>query len=364
VSYVPYLSHIGESKTKPTQHGVKELRALGLSPDFILCRSEIEVAQSAKQKVALFTNLRESRVFTLHNQESIFYVPELLESQGFSQMACESLGLTWKSPKLGDWIGLARTISSIEASSRVVHIAIVGKYTGLKDSYLSVIKALQHSSYAETSKIELDWIDSESLEDESHANWGVLRAAHGVLIPGGFGLRGIEGKIKAASYARTNNKPYLGICLGLQIAVVEYARNVLNCPEATSQEFNESTPHPYIVFMPEIEQIRKGGTMRLGSRNCLLKDGSLASRVYSNASVISERHRHRYEVNPDKVGELEAAGMVFSGKDIDSVRMEIIELPSHKFYFGTQFHPEFKSKPFSPSPPFHAFVKACVLELE
>jgi len=364
VSYVPYLSHIGESKTKPTQHGVKELRALGLSPDFILCRSEVELSESAKQKVALFSNLREDRVLSLHNQSSIFYVPELLESQGFSQMVCEIMGLEARTPKLESWLNLAHIISRIEAEASAVHIAIVGKYTGLKDSYLSVIKALEHASYAEKKKLVLDWVDSETLEGEDdNEGWSLIKDAHGILIPGGFGTRGVEGKIRAANYARTHNKPYLGICLGLQIAVIEYARNVLNVPAATSQEFNAETEAPYIVFMPEIDQVKMGGTMRLGTRNCLLKEGSLASSLYFNASVISERHRHRYEVNPDKVGELEAGGLVFSGKDLDSIRMEIIELPSHKFFFGTQFHPEFKSKPFAPSPPFHAFVKASIKEI-
>ena len=269
---------------------------------------------------------------------------------------------------MDEWRGMADRVDGVE---KEVRIAMVGKYTGLSDSYLSVIKALQHSSYAVNHKLTIDWIESANLDDETadsdpraHADaWEVLRSVDGILVPGGFGRRGVEGKIKAAQYARTNNVPYLGVCLGLQVATIEFCRNVLGMEGANSTEFEEDTPNPAVVFMPEISKTHMGGTMRLGTKPTpFLVDDCKVRRLYGGAEHVDERHRHRYEVNPELIEQIEDAGLKYVGKDETGQRCEIMELDDHPYYVGTQYHPEFKSRPNRPSPPFLGLLKAAVGE--
>ena len=270
---------------------------------------------------------------------------------------CEALGIDCNATDMmSRWEAMADRVDNLGDD---VHIAMVGKYTGLTDSYLSVIKGLEHASYAVNRTLVIDWIEASNLEDKSHSDWDVLRAAHGILVPGGFGDRGIEGKILAANYARTNSVPYLGICLGLQIATIEFCRNVLGMEGANSTEFDENTPHPAVVFMPEISKTHLGGTMRLGSRPTIFQvDDCMTRRLYGGAAQVDERHRHRYEVNPDLIERIEAEGLVYVGKDETGQRCEIFELEGHPYYVGVQYHPEFKSRPEKPSPPFLGLLKA------
>ena len=366
VSLVPVVGVVGEQKTKPTQHTVKELRAAGLTPDFLVCRSEEPLEVATKDKLALFCHVPASHILSAHDVSNLYRVPLLLEEQNTTAMIAEKLGLemTDNRPQLDAWREMADHIDSLENE---VTIAMVGKYTGLIDSYLSVIKALQHSAFKVGAKMNISWVDATGLEPESeskdpelHAkSWQDLKAADGVLVPGGFGNRGIEGMILAAQYARENQVPYLGVCLGLQVAVIEFTRNVLGRTGANSTEFDEDTPHPAVIFMPEGSRTHMGGTMRLGSRQTNIQTEDCAAlRLYDGATEIHERHRHRYEVNPDMISDLEKAGLNFVGKDTEAQRMEIIELSGHPFFFGTQYHPEFKSRPNRPSPPFFGLVEA------
>ena len=403
VSLVPVLGSVGEQKTKPTQHSVKELRGLGLSPDVIVCRSTEMLSQSTKNRISAFCHVDPSNVIAVHDVSNIYHVPLLLRSQGVHHIIKEKLNLTMMSdePDLTEWASMA---AAVDSATEVVEVAIVGKYTGLQDAYLSVIKSLKHSGIHLDLDVVIRWVEASDLEEETKSSdpakhtaaWDLIRSVAGVLVPGGFGVRGVEGKILAAKYCRENRKPYLGVCLGMQVMVIEYARNVLGMKGANSTEFDEAAVHPVVLFMPEIDQKVMGGTMRLGARATtvkpLMKDGtpSLARVIYGfpqeedgSSSVgsstdskngsswneglnmpmtVMERHRHRYEVNPDKVQAIEKAGdgLIFTGKDDQGVRMEIAELPvaQHPFYFGTQFHPEFKSRPNRPSPPFFAFVVA------
>jgi CTP synthase len=371
VSLVPVIGVVGEQKTKPTQHTVKELRAAGLSPDFLVCRAEEPLLPATKEKLALFCHVEPSHVLSAHDVSNIYRVPQMLNEQGVTEMIAEKLNLEIPEsrPLYDDWVAMADRVDSLE---KTINIAMVGKYTGLTDSYLSVIKALQHSAFKVGAKMEISWVEAASLEakfedkdSEKYAeSWAALKAAHGVLVPGGFGIRGIEGKILAAQYARENGVPYLGVCLGLQVAVIEFARNVLGLEGANSTEFDDKTPHPTVIFMPEGSKTHMGATMRLGSRQTNLHtEDCHAFRLYGGAKKIHERHRHRYEVNPDMIADLEAAGLRFVGKDTEAQRMEIIELADHPYYFGTQYHPEFKSRPNRPSPPFLGLVEAAFKRL-
>ena len=366
VSLVPVMGPVGEQKTKPTQHTVKELRGLGIIPDILVCRSAKPLQDDTRAKLAAFCHVSEDAVVSAHDVSNIYRVPMMLEEQGVSGVLSGLFGFELPSerPLLDDWKAMA---DRVDNPAEEVHIATVGKYTGLSDSYLSVIKALQHSSYAVGRKLVIDWIESADLDDqtasadpEAHAAaWELLKGADGVLVPGGFGIRGIEGKIKAAEYARKNDVPYLGVCLGLQVATIEFCRNVLGMEGANSTEFDEDTPHPAVVFMPEISKTHMGGTMRLGTKPTpFLVDDCKMRRLYGGADHVDERHRHRYEVNPELIEQIEEAGLKYVGKDETGQRCEIMELDGHPFFVGTQYHPEFKSRPGRPSPPFLGLLMA------
>ena len=366
VSLVPVMGPVGEQKTKPTQHTVKELRGLGIIPDILVCRSEVPLVEDTREKLAAFCHVSPNAVVSAHDVSNIYQVPIMMEKQGVSEILSKKLDFELADDKslLVDWKIMADHVDSLKEE---VHIAMVGKYTGLSDSYLSVIKALQHSSYVVGRKLIIDWIESVNLEDEIKKSdskmydysWKLLKEADGILVPGGFGSRGIEGKILAAKYARENKVPYLGVCLGLQIATIEFCRNVLGMKNANSTEFVEDLENPVIIFMPEISKTHMGGTMRLGTKPTpFLVEDCKIRRLYGNKAYVDERHRHRYEVNPELIDRIESAGLVFVGKDETGQRCEIMELNDHPYYIGTQYHPEFKSRPNRPSPPFLGLLKA------
>ncbi|KJE90066.1 CTP synthase 1 [Capsaspora owczarzaki ATCC 30864] len=374
VSLLPVVGASGEQKTKPTQHSIRELRGLGLSPDIIVCRSQTPVEASIRAKVAMFCHVASEQVIAVHDLSSIYRVPLLLESQGLIKYFANRLNL--QIPQafpmlLSRWGQLADRYDRLFEE---VRICIVGKYTGLSDSYLSVIKSLQHASLAANRKLKIEWVEAADLESTSnddhpvkyHEAWQKLCSANGILVPGGFGERGIEGKIAAAKWAREHNIPYFGICLGLQTAVIEFARNVLGLKDANSAEFSSTTANPVVVYMPEISTTHKGGTMRLGLRRTVFKHPNCLSRkLYSlvnhnavDTDYVEERHRHRYEVNIKYVKELEAAGMKFVGHDIEGERMEIVEIPDRKFFVAAQYHPEYLTRPLHPTPLFLGFILA------
>ncbi len=370
VSLVPVMGPVGEQKTKPTQHTVKELRGLGIIPDILVCRSENPLDYETREKLAAFCHVSPEAVVSAHDVSNIYRIPILLDEQGVSEVLSKEIGfaLPDSRPLLEDWIKMAETVDNLD---EVVKIAMVGKYTGLSDSYLSVIKALQHSSFEVNRKLQINWIEAENLDEKVKRDdaekyneaWKLLKESDGILVPGGFGIRGIEGKIKAAEYARLNKIPYLGVCLGLQIATIEFCRNVLGMEKANSTEFDENTPHPAVVFMPEISKTHMGGTMRLGTKPTpFLVEDCKMKRLYGNKPHVDERHRHRYEVNPELITKIEEAGLIYVGKDETGQRCEIMELENHPFYVGTQYHPEFKSRPGKPSPPFLGLLKASIGE--
>lgn len=376
VSLVPVIGVVGEQKTKPTQHSVSVLRSLGLNPTLLACRCQEPLEDGVKKKLALFCQVPEEHVLTVHDVSNIWRVPLLMESQGAHHIICKHLGLSgsdrlslslWRDNLADRWDSLVEP----------VRIALIGKYTNLSDAYLSVIKSLQHACMEARLKLHLDWVEATNLEPERaesdrvmyDLSWKKLHDADGILVPGGFGTRGVEGKILAANYARTNMKPYLGICLGMQIAVIEFARNVLGLSGANSTEFDAATPHPAVVFMPEISTTHKGGTMRLGARRTLLQTVSCTTaKLYQRDAYIDERHRHRYEVNPQLVPSLEEHGLMFVGRDETGERMEILELASnpekHPYFVAAQFHPEFKSRPGKASPLFLGFILAAGKRLD
>ncbi|MGB1354274.1 MAG: glutamine hydrolyzing CTP synthase [Poseidonia sp.] len=358
VSLVPVMGPVGEQKTKPTQHTVKELRGLGITPDILVCRSSAPLNDETRNKLAAFCHVQPKAVMSTHDVPNIYHVPLMLQEQGMCdilEVDCTATSL------LEEWKTMAHHLDTL---TEEVHIAMVGKYTDLSDAYLSVIKSLQHAAMAVDRKLVIDWIEASHLEpqwekDESDAAWAALKKADGILVPGGFGDRGIEGKIAAAHHARTNNIPYLGICLGLQVATIEFCRNVLGLEGANSTEFEDNPAHAAVVFMPEISKTHLGGTMRLGTRPTLWQVDSCQIRtLYGPGEAVDERHRHRYEVNPDLIERIEAAGLVYVGKDDSGQRCEIFELKGHPYYVGVQFHPEFKSRPNRPSPPFLGLLQA------
>jgi len=340
---VPILDVVGEQKTKPTQHSVKELRSIGISPDIIVGRCKVPLTQETKEKISNFCDVPVEAVISAPDAKtSVYEVPMLFEEQNLSEYISKKLKIDGRKPDLVKW---KEFVERLENPDDEVTIGVVGKYVNLKDSYLSHKEAFIHSSAFLKVRINIKWIDSENLENGREN----LRGLHGILIPGGFGVRGTEGKIKAAKYARENKIPFLGICLGFQMAVVEFARNVLGYEDANSTEFFPDTKHPVIDLLPEQRGVNElGGTMRLGSQKVLINEDSKAYKLYGER-IIYERHRHRYEVNESYINEIESHGMRFTGKDETGRKMEIFELEDHPFYMASQFHPEFKSRPLKPS---------------
>ena len=358
VTLLPYLSMAGEVKTKPTQHSVKELTSQGVQPDIIILRSEHQIEESVKDKISLFCNVEKRAVILNIDCSSIYEVPLQLEREGLADLVCEKLNLSCRKPDLSEWTDV---INKTKELKNEVCIGLAGKYVELKDAYLSVSEALIHAGLHQGAKVNIKWIQSEYLENISEDEVKKeLSGLQGILVPGGFGDRGVEGKILAAKYARENKIPYLGLCLGLQTAIIEFSRNVLGYTDAHSSEINSTTSHPVIDIMPDQKDVTsKGGTMRLGAYPCIIKEGTQAYRAY-NSTEVSERHRHRYEVNNDYREEFEKAGLIISGVSPDNQLVEMIELEDHPWFLATQAHPEFKSRPNRPHPLFSGFISAAM----
>jgi len=359
LTLVPYIAAAGELKTKPTQHSVRDLREIGIAVDILLCRSDRPLSRDIRSKIALFCNVREQAVIAAEDVDTIYEVPLAFHEQGLDSLVITELGLKERAAHsdLTRWRELVATIRDPAAGS--VTIGIVGKYVELEDSYKSLREALTHGGVANNVKVNVRWIESEGLMDEDYEER--LRDFDAILVPGGFGKRGVAGMIRAITYARKSRTPYFGICLGMQTAVIEYARTVCGLVGADSTEFDPDTPYPVIFKLRDLVGVEEmGGTMRLGAWECRLADGTLAKEVYGGAQVISERHRHRYEFNPEFREQLERAGLVFSGVSVDGRFVEMVELPreAHPWFLGCQFHPEYKSKPLAPQPLFASFVAA------
>lgn len=355
LTLLPFIKASGELKTKPTQHSVQKLREIGIQPDIVFCRTEKRITKEAREKIALFCNVDAEHVIEGIDAESIYEVPLNLEKQGMAELVLQRLNLLSREHDLKQWDGL---VHKIKHPKKVVKIAIAGKYVELQDAYKSIIESFHLAGVENDARVELIWIGTEDVEDNGAEQ--SLENVSGLLIPGGFGERGIEGKIQSVRYAREKNLPFFGICLGLQCAVIEYARNVCGLRSANSREFGNRLRHPVVDYMPEQLKIKyKGGTMRLGAYPCDLVKGTLAARIYSRTR-ISERHRHRYEVNNKYRNILESHGLVFSGLSPDNQLVEMIELPDKSWYVGCQFHPEFKSRALRPHPLFRSFVKAAL----
>ncbi|KAJ1554902.1 CTP synthase ura7 [Cladochytrium tenue] len=378
VSLVPVVGSVNEQKTKPTQASVRDLRGLGLSPDLIACRSSKPLEPGVTNKISMFCHVPVANVLAVHDCNSVYHVPLLLYQQGMLNVLRTRLGLNGPHSEPGSSDLFQRWNSLTERHDRLldeVTIALVGKYTNLHDSYISVVKSLEHAALACNKKLKVLWVEATDLEAPKqkedpvkfHEAWKSVCTANGILVPGGFGVRGTEGMVLAAKWARENRVPYLGICLGLQIAVIEYARNVCGLDGANSTEMDEDTEHPVVIFMPEISKTHMGGTMRLGSRATVFTEASgsaVTRRLYGGAAVIHERHRHRFEVSPEYVASLEAAGLQFVGKDERGERMIIMELPGHPYFVATQFHPEYKTRPLRPVPVFLGLILAASGGLE
>ncbi|KAJ3214097.1 CTP synthase ura7, partial [Clydaea vesicula] len=378
VSLIPIVGSVGEQKTKPTQASVRDLRGLGLTPDIVACRSSKPLEAGVAEKIAMFCHVPAASVFAVHDCKSVYHVPILLKEQGILDVLTNRLKLepkiSLKSQALSNkWRQLTERIERLHDT---VEIALVGKYTGLQDSYISVVKSLEHASLSCNRKLKLNWVEAGDLELETqaldplkyHDAWKKVCSANGILVPGGFGERGIEGKILAAKYARENKIPYLGICLGLQIAVIEYGRNVLNLEDANSEEWNKDAKNKVVIFMPEISVTHMGGTMRLGDKKTIFNktnsSGTITRFLYNDVNEIHERHRHRYEVNPKYVQQYEDSGLHFIGQDEKGERMILLELKDHPFFVGCQFHPEYKTRPLKPVPLFLGLILAASGEME
>ncbi|XP_041354070.1 CTP synthase 1-like isoform X2 [Gigantopelta aegis] len=374
VSLVPQPKTTGEQKTKPTQASIRELRGLGLSPDIIVCRSQNPLEKSSRDKVSLFCHVQPAQVICVHDVSSIYHVPLLLENQKVQAYLIDRLQLQVSTSRpsrlMSRWKELADRYDRL---LKEVTIVLVGKYTKLEDSYASVVKALQHAALAASHRLDLKYIEAADLEprmqhDDAqryHHAWKELVGANGIIVPGGFGVRGTEGKILAANWARIKKIPYLGICLGLQCAVIEFSRNVIGWKEAHSTEFDPKTPNPVVIEMPEHNPGQMGGTMRLGQRKTIFKKSDcLMKKLYHNVECVEERHRHRFEVNPKMVKDLEEKGMKFVGHSEDGERMEIMELDDHPYFIGVQYHPEYISRPMKPSPPYLGLLLASCGKLQ
>lgn len=352
---VPYIKVAGEMKTKPTQHSVKELRSLGIQPNIIVVRTEMPISQDMKDKIALFCDIDEKSVIESRDADTLYSIPLSLRDQNLDQIVCDHLKLQCHEPDMTEWMGLVEKVRNL---SKVTKIALVGKYVELPDAYLSVVEALKHAGYAYDSDIDINWINAENVTEENVKD--LLMDTDGILVPGGFGDRGVEGKILAIQYARENKVPFLGICLGMQLASVEYARNVLGLKGAHSSELDPNTPYPIIDLLPEQKEIEDlGGTLRLGLYPCKIEKGSKAFDVYQN-DMIEERHRHRYEFNNEYREQMEAAGFVFSGTSPDGRLVEVIEIEDHPWFVAAQFHPEFTSRPTRPQPLFRGFIESAL----
>jgi CTP synthase len=354
VTFLPHIGATDELKTKPTQHSVSELRGLGIHPQVIIARSDFPVSKELIDKIALFCDVDAEGVIPLQTAESIYQVPALLEAANLGDFIVDKLKLdVKKGNQLGTW---GKTVERMIRTDKTAHVAIVGKYTELRDAYMSVNEALTHAGAALDHKIKIEWVNSADLEKDK--SWDALKSANGIVVPGGFGYRGIEGKILAARYARENKVPYLGLCLGLQVMCIEFARNVLGLEDANSTEFAMNSEHPVIDLMQDQHGVTDlGGTMRLGVYPCQLVPGTIAQKAYDK-DLIEERHRHRWEVNNIYRGDMQAAGMCFSGISPDRKLVEIAEISDHPFMLGSQFHPEFLSRPDRPHPLFKAFLAA------
>lgn len=365
VVYLLVPHNLGEMKTKPAQHSVRQLNELGVFPDFVICRSEHPMDEVRKQKISLFCNVKPDEILSAHDLETIYDEPLLFESQGFGDKIMEKFEIqNPPKPQMDPW---KKMVNQIKSAEKTVNIGIVGKYfdTGdftLEDSYVSVIESIKHAAYAQNHKPVISWLNSKTFE-ASTAGLNTLNHFDGIIVPGGFGATGIEGKINAIRHCRENNIPYLGLCYGMQLAVVEFARHMAGMADANTTEINPNTPYPVIDVMPEqkklLEQNQYGNTMRLGDFNAELKKGTLVHKLYGQDKIV-ERHRHRYEVNPFYEAALEKAGLVFSGKNPERDLVEFIELAHHPFFVGTQAHPEFKSRPLTPHPLFAGFIKAAI----
>ncbi len=355
VTLVPYLRGSDEHKSKPTQHSVRELQGLGIRPDLVVLRCDEHLEPSIFQKIALFCNVQPDCVIENITLPILYEAPLMLEQAHFSEVVCKALGLHTCEPDLSEW---REMVTRIKQTTNTIKIGLVGKYTALHDAYLSVVEALRHAGYACNVQIDLRWIDSETIRNNNAGE--LLGSLHGIIVPGGFGDRGIDGMILAAKYAREHDIPYFGICLGMQVAVIEYARNVVELEAANSGEFDETCRHKVIDFMPgQSDQIEKGGTLRLGAYPCSIQPGTTLERCYKT-DKISERHRHRYEFNNAYRAQFEQAGMTIAGTSPDGRLVETVELSDKAFYVGVQYHPEFKSRPNRAHPLFHGFVRAAI----
>lgn len=362
LTLVPYIATSGETKTKPTQHSVKELRSIGIQPDILICRSEHALTMQDRMKIALFTNVEKEGVIPLQDAKSIYQIPMILHEEGLDEIVVKKLGLQLKPADLSEW---QKVVEAQAIQTMTVNIGMVGKYTGLSDAYKSVNEALIHAGIHTQTCVKIHYIDAERVSNEGTS---ILETFDAILIPGGFGERGVEGKIRTVQYARENNVPYFGICLGMQLAIVEFARNIVHLAAANSTEFDKRTAYPVIALITEWmgedgsknqrdEHSDLGGTMRLGAQVCKLENDTHASRIYNTAQIV-ERHRHRYEVNNHFVEALVENGMVVSGRSVDGSLVEMIELPEHPWFIGCQFHPEFLSTPRDAHPLFKSFILA------
>ena len=365
LTLVPFIEASGELKTKPTQHSVKELRSLGISPDVLICRSNQELPKDEKNKIALFCSVPKESVISMHDVETVYSVPILLNKQKVDKAILEKLKITTNNPKLNDW---KRVVKAKLHPEKEVNVSFVGKYTELKDSYKSINEALEHAGIKNKAKVNINFVEAENITSKNIGK--TLKNADAILVPGGFGERGVEGMILACKYARENNIPYLGICLGMQVAIIEYARNILNLKGANSTEFNQDTKHPVIGLITEWNDISGkkekrdknsdlGGTMRLGGQLCKLKKNSNSYKMYKSIEIM-ERHRHRYEVNPKFKDDMMKKGLDVVGTSIDGKLVEMIEIPKHKWFLACQFHPEFTSNPRDGHPIFNSYIKSTI----